>query len=280
MKTRILSAIVGLIILVCVLMAHKFVLTLAVFIISLIAINEYYKALSSAGYKPIKPFGYLSCLMIPIIGINNVKLPNDRVVDISFLRDYIPDMAFISLAILFFIVVITNNKYNIIDIALTIFGTLYIPFLFAFLPMTRNMKDGFIYIWFIFIGAWIPDTFAYFCGKFFGKHKFLPISPKKTVEGSIGGIIGSILAITAYGLIMQSHNYMDGINQIHFIILGVICGVISQLGDLAASSIKRFVGIKDYGKLMPGHGGALDRFDSILFIAPTVYLYLNHIIGI
>jgi len=263
-----------------VLLAHKFVFTLAVFAISLIAINEYYKALSFAGYKPIKLFGYISCFMIPIIGINNMELKNGKVVDISFMKDYIPDIVFISLAILFFIVVITNNKYNIIDIALTIFGALYIPFLLAFLPLTRNMEDGFIYLLLVFIGAWIPDTFAYFSGRFFCKHKFLPISPKKTVEGSIGGIVGAVLVITAYGLIMQNYSYMEGVNKVHFVILGIICGVISQLGDLAASSVKRFAGIKDFGKLMPGHGGALDRFDSIIFIAPTVYFYINHIIGV
>ena len=128
----------------------------------------------------------------------------------------------------------------------------------------------------IFIGSWITDTCAYFTGLAIGKHKLAPsISPKKTIEGSVGGIVGVTVILAAYAAIMG--NIMDNItvNITSAICIGVICGVISQLGDLCASIIKRENNIKDFGKIMPGHGGVMDRFDSFIFVAPVVYYFLN-----
>ena len=132
-----------------------------------------------------------------------------------------------------------------------------------------SFSKGHIYVWLIFIIAFITDIFAYFAGYLFGKHKLIPkVSPKKTIEGSIGGILGSTLVCLGFG-------YYFNLNLTMIILLGFFGSIIAQMGDLFASSIKRYVGIKDYGKLIPGHGGVLDRFDSVILVAPFVYSVIN-----
>ena len=120
----------------------------------------------------------------------------------------------------------------------------------------------------IFVGAWGTDIFAYFVGRFFGRHKLIPeISPKKTVEGSIGGIVFCALLYMLYGFVLAKFN--SGFSNTYWLlaIVGVIISVVAQIGDLTMSQIKRQFGIKDYGKIMPGHGGILDRCDSVLTVA-------------
>ena len=116
-----------------------------------------------------------------------------------------------------------------------------------------------------------------FTGLLWGKKKLIPaISPKKTVAGSIGSVVGSTVAVTIYGLILHYTNAMaHPVSVLHFAVLGLLMGVSSQIGDLSASAIKRYCGIKDFGKLIPGHGGILDRFDSMLFNLPIVYCYIQ-----
>ena len=115
----------------------------------------------------------------------------------------------------------------------------------------------------------MTDTFAYFCGRLFGKHKLIPdVSPKKTIEGSIGGTLFCVGAMILYGVIV--HRIAEGTMEVNFLMLGVsglLIAVVSQIGDLLMSSIKRVYGIKDYGRLFPGHGGVLDRFDSVLAVS-------------
>lgn len=129
-----------------------------------------------------------------------------------------------------------------------------------------------------FIAAWITDTFAYFTGVFFGKHKLIPkVSPKKTVEGSIGGIVFCIISFLIYGVIIQKVSGF-ALRFAGLALLGLILSVISQIGDLIASAIKRNYKIKDYGKLFPGHGGVLDRFDSIMILCPFLLMLLSLIV--
>lgn len=129
----------------------------------------------------------------------------------------------------------------------------------------------------ILIGACATDIFAYFTGVAIGRTKILPaISPKKSLEGSIGGVLGCTAAMAVFGLFER--RLSGGMPFYHFIILGVICGVISQLGDWAASAVKRYAEIKDFGNIMPGHGGVLDRIDSMLFVAPMVYFYIIFVV--
>jgi phosphatidate cytidylyltransferase len=134
------------------------------------------------------------------------------------------------------------------------------------------LENAAVLIWLPFLTAWFTDSAAYFTGISIGKHKLSPaISPKKTIEGALGGIIGSSLLTTIFGVLISKYNSNIGIFD--FIIIGLLCGIFSQLGDLAASYIKRYANLKDFGKLIPGHGGILDRFDSILFTMPVVYYY-------
>lgn len=280
MRVRVASGIVGSILLFFVVWSGQIVLGLFILLVSTIALNEFYLAMENIGCKPIKFVGYLSALYMFLIcskdkliklGINVEFLINPRAVLIG---------AFLVLLILFCYVVFLHSKYNVSDIAATVFGVWYIVFLISFVILIRNMNNGFYYVWLIFIGAFATDTFAYFTGYFFGKHKLMPeISPKKTVEGSIGGIIGCAVVMGAYGIYLINNGSANGVALYHFVVLGLICGVISQIGDWSASAIKRYVNIKDFGNIMPGHGGALDRFDSILFTAPVVYFYLTGLFG-
>lgn len=276
MKTRIISGVIGFCILLAVLWAGEIVLSLAVSIVCLIALYEFYKSVSKAGYKPVKFPGYLSAFLLVLLGFEEsfegIKSLFSGIMSAGFLALFI----FLSIVFLFSFIVFLNKKYNIVDVALSFFSIFYITFLFSFILLTRNLEGGNYIVWFIFIGAWATDTFAYFSGRFFGKRKLIPsVSPKKTVEGAIGGVLGCMLITVLYGLYLSRLNIFNGLSVYYLVPLGLFCGVISQLGDLAASSIKRHVDVKDFGNIMPGHGGALDRFDSILFCAPVVYFYVN-----
>ncbi|MEN8906910.1 MAG: phosphatidate cytidylyltransferase [Clostridiales bacterium] len=272
MKTRIISALVGLILLILVMFTNNLVFGIVVFALSIIGINEMFNAFINAGKKPIKIIGYLSCLPLLSLSFNNI-LKGDSFFNINLLFLF----AFILFLSGLFVIVFKFEKYDYLDISLTYFAIIYVVFLFSFIILTRNLENGKYYIWLIFIGAWLTDSAAYFTGSFVGKNKIIPVvSPKKTVEGTIGGVIGCVIIMLLYGIFVV--NKINEIAFYHFIILGLISGIVSQIGDWAASAIKRKADIKDYGSLMPGHGGIIDRFDSILIIAPVVYFYITIII--
>lgn len=282
LKVRVISAIIGMALLITVAMFGHITLSIAVFLLAVIGIREFYNAFSSAGYKPVRTLGYISCLPIIFMGVNGGYKTIQGYFMLFKSINYFSLLIFITLLILFSCIVFLHDKIDIIDISVTVFGMLYVTFLFAFVVLTRNIENGNYYIWLIFIGAFATDTFAYFSGMLFGKNKLLPaISPKKTVEGSIGGILGCVILTILFGIFINynfSRNNIVNIQIYHFLILGILSGIVSQIGDLSASSIKRYVNIKDFGKIMPGHGGVLDRFDSILFIAPLVYFYISFVV--
>ena len=168
--------------------------------------------------------------------------------------------------------VLTFPAHQAGQVMAAFFSFFYGPVLFSFLWLTRELPGGIYMVWLIFISSWICDTCAYLSGMAFGRHKLTPVlSPKKSVEGAVGGVLGSALVGALFG-----HLLLNGIfeGQEMALICAVLCAagaVISQIGDLAASGIKRDHGIKDYGRLIPGHGGVMDRFDSVLFTAPIIY---------
>ena len=173
---------------------------------------------------------------------------------------------------IFALPVFTDNKICFDDIAKTALMSVYISVGFSCIVLIRDMKDGQYLFLLAFIGAWITDIFAYFTGMLFGKHKLSPvISPKKTVEGSIGGIILCTLSFAGYGYVLNITSEIHT-NIILFSILGFFASLVSQLGDLIMSAIKRKHDVKDYGSIFPGHGGVLDRFDSVIAVAPVLYL--------
>lgn len=190
----------------------------------------------------------------------------------------LPVILIVYLIVTLVVLIIQYPDKTVIDISVSIFGFLYVPFLFSTLWMIRESTAGDYLIWLVFITAWGTDTGAYCFGKLFGKRKLVPkLSPNKTVEGSIGGVITATLLSLLYGIGIQHRMPMD-ISQTTLILACVLTGligsVLAQLGDLSASSIKRHAGIKDFGYIFPGHGGVLDRFDSILFTAPAVFVMM------
>lgn len=167
-------------------------------------------------------------------------------------------------------------KYTFKDIAMTVFGVIYIPIMLLCMYQVRCMESGVYLVWLIFICAWGSDTCAYCVGKLIGKHKLpTPLSPKKTVEGCVGGVIGAALIAFVYATIFRSQLDASQYSVWMICVIGGLGAVCSQIGDLAASAIKRNYEVKDYGHLIPGHGGVMDRFDSILVTAPLVYTILN-----
>ena len=195
-----------------------------------------------------------------------------------FLMRYLADgesfalIAFISAAAyliyLFALVVWSHGNLPFSDAATTFAMALYVIVAMSAITYIRDFPFGGEYIYLlIFLGAWVTDTFAYFTGFFLGKHKLIPdVSPKKTVEGSIGGTVFCALSFVVFGLIVD-HFFAQDANLWFLLVSGVMISLISQIGDLIMSVIKRHYGIKDFGKIFPGHGGMLDRFDSILAVS-------------
>lgn len=234
-------------------------------IVALMAMNEYFNAFKEKA-KPVKWLGYISCLLIALIHV----IPVAKVVQIIGFG--IPTV----FLILFLQVIITNMKTTYNDIAITFFGICYIVGFIMFLPLLLGRTDGKLLIWYIVFFAWGTDIFAYIVGKLIGKHKFSTVSPNKSIEGCIGGTIGAIILGLVYTVVIN--NCFNGnISYIAISIVSVALSIIGQVGDFAASSIKRYTGIKDFSNLIPGHGGMLDRIDSVIFIAPFAYFLLTMI---
>lgn len=173
---------------------------------------------------------------------------------------------------LMFVYVFAFPRFTANQIMATYFSLIYAPVMLSFIFLTRQLEYGVYLVWMIFISSWISDTCAYLVGVLIGKHKLVPqLSPKKTIEGSIGGILGSALVGALYGFLLLDKTLGGNRFGVMLFVIGAIGSVISQVGDLAASAIKRNHEIKDYGSLIPGHGGIMDRFDSVIFTAPMVY---------
>lgn len=171
---------------------------------------------------------------------------------------------------LFTCMVFSRGKISLQEVGIPFISCFYVIAAFTGLILLRYCSADGKYLYLIsFFGAWVTDTFAYFAGRLFGKHKLIPeISPKKTVEGSIGGTVFCVLFMLFYGWLVAKIS--DGAVQANYLMLaisGLVVSFVSQVGDLSMSAVKRIYGIKDYGKLFPGHGGVLDRFDSVLAVA-------------
>ena len=211
--------------------------------------------------SPMAIIGYIGCICVYVL-------------DYLQLNQY----SLIFLSILFILqmgsYVFTFPKYSSQSAIMSFFAFVYAVVMVSYLYEIRIMENGIYFIWLVFICSWVADTFAYFVGVFFGKHKMVPkLSPKKTIEGAIGGISGSLIIGFGYGIVYASKMGYTPAPYV-FAIACAIGAAISIVGDLTASAIKRDHNVKDYGKLIPGHGGIMDRFDSVIFCAPIVYLVL------
>ena len=243
-----------------------YVVDVVIALLALISLNEYYNATSKIS-NPIKWVGYLGCLLIALCHV----IPEEY--RLTALLLMIPT----SMLLMFLQVIITNMKTTFKDAAYTFFGIIYVVFFLYFLTLLYGKDYGYINIWLILIASWGTDVGAYLIGKPFGKHKFSKISPKKSIEGCIAGIIFAVLVNVAFISII---NQVLGLNYNVLIIAAItaVLSILSQVGDFIASSIKRFVDIKDYSNLIPGHGGMLDRVDSLLFIAPFAFFLIEFLV--
>lgn len=252
MKTRIISGIIGLILLFAIVFV-PILLNISIFLISIVGLYEFNKTVRNIeGLKPLEVLNYVFTLgLFAIITLDRLDLFS---------------LVLISYILILLTSFVLNEKLKLENIAVTALGAFYIPFCMSHLALLGNS----IYLWLVFITSWGTDTFAYFVGIKFGKKKLCPkLSPKKSVEGSIGGIIGSLF------LTLIFINYFKLDNILSLSIFSIVCSVMAQIGDLTASKIKRSANVKDFGNIMPGHGGVLDRFDSILFTGPLVYYYIT-----
>lgn len=271
MNKRTISSIVMVFIIAGILILNNPIVdTILVFILSISGIYEYNKVFKSAGYHPIEWVGYISSLGLFFMG---GYIPSENKIVLA--KILIP----ILLILMYIYILVKDLKINIIDLAISLLSVVYIPFLFSFIKSVLSMENGRILILFVFFGAFASDVMAYVIGCRFGKRKLCPnISPKKTVEGAIAGILGVIITYVIITLV--TNNYFNTeFNIVYIILLGLVASIVGQFGDLAASSIKRYCKIKDFGNVMPGHGGILDRFDSIMFVAPIVYIFFKVYMG-
>lgn len=261
---RITSGLLGFpLVLAIFLIGNKYVVDVALAIIAIIGMNEYLNAITKVA-KPVKWLAYLSCLSIAFIHI----IPQENLNIVVTLS--VPTI----LIILFAQVVATEMKTNFKDIAYTFLGIFYVVFFIMLIAFIYGMPNGNVLIWYALFAAWGTDIFAYFIGKYLGKHKFSKVSPKKTIEGCAGGTIGAVILMLAYTYFANKYWGMN-YSYLYVGAIGVILSLVGQIGDFAASSIKRYVDIKDFSNLIPGHGGILDRIDSLIFLAPFAYAFFS-----
>lgn len=276
MKKRIISGLIFATISIGFIVVGGKALDIFLLLIAIIGLYEFYNAFSKKGYSPFKPYGLfnIGILALMLYKDSSYMSTNVKINGIGEFNVF-PPLFLLSILALLSILVFKHSKYNIVDIAITVFGGFYVTFLLSYFIKIRNL-DGGLYLFFIaIIGAIAADTFAYFVGKAIGKRKLIPaVSPNKTIAGSVGGFLGATILLTLIGFtLIKTNTYID-MAIYHYAIIGAISGLVAQIGDLVASSIKRYTGIKDFGKLIPGHGGILDRIDSYLFVIPVVYYYV------
>ena len=240
-------------------------LTVAIAVISLVSVYELLWRSEVVTDKTLVGIGYVASLTIVLwahFGYESV---------------YVLPMFFLLTLFVFIVWMTKQQSVKFKHVTATIFGATVIPlFLSSILGIVNNLNG--IYLVIVpFMAAWLTDTGAYFTGYFLGKHKLAPtISPKKTIEGSVGGIVVCVMSFLLYGFIMEKFFALDA-NYLMLAITGLVLSPIAQIGDLSLSIIKREYNIKDYGVVFPGHGGILDRFDSVLFTAPATLIILNFI---
>ena len=268
MLKRVITTIVGLPIVLFVVFFGSWLLLLTCVIVSLIGLRELYRAFSGED-KPIHLVGYIFTL-------------------IYFAAIFFLGSGYWLLITLTLFVIVAKTCLVIFfkqlplkDCITTIYGFLYVPFLISFIVLVREHDLGRYYVWLIFISSFGCDTFAYLTGTAFGRNKLKDSpSPSKSVEGLIGGVIGAGLLGLLYGFFASrffatfSGEYAHSVMLVSTII-ALVGAVFSIVGDMAASALKRHTAIKDFGNVFPGHGGMLDRLDSIIVVAPMVYMVMS-----
>ncbi|MDD4601735.1 hypothetical protein SDC9_06235 [bioreactor metagenome] len=259
---RILTAIVGIAIAIFVIDYGQWLFAAAVIVLSLITWHEYCNMLKNQNRSCLYLPGMAGVLLLQL----STWLGNSYEINM---------IVFLFLLVVLLKVVLSFPKFTVEDAAFNVFGLVYVGLSFSYILAIRfldfTVLSGMYFLWIALVGTWSSDTFAYLVGSKFGKTKLCPaLSPGKTREGAIGGLLGCILSVFIFGQLVD-------IAIIHSVVLGIIIGIASPVGDLAESALKRFTCVKDSGKILPGHGGVLDRFDSVMFSVPVVYYYASYI---
>lgn len=293
---RAISSFIGISLAIVVIFSNSIIpLTVVIGVIAVWGLCEFYRSIQKIGVQPIWWLGILTTVLFVLTsafksGSMNI-LPHSNITIQGFAHFNILSDGHLDITPLFPLIITTiflagfiteflrKERAPIKNIGATLFGALYVGWLISHIISLKafggttvlfghTVSMGSSIAMLMLLCTWATDTFAFLIGKNYGKHKISPkSSPNKTWEGSIGGLLGSIVIGGSFG-------YFIGIPIIHVLILCFICGIISQLGDLTESAIKREIGIKDFSNLIPGHGGILDRIDSMLFTAPATYYYV------
>lgn len=262
-KTRLISGIVLVIIALATIISGSWILFFTLLAVSLIGMRELYKVMkvSDEHVTVLELVGYLGAVLYYI------AMKAD-------FGNYGTMAIIISMILILFVYVFGYPKYHAEQVMAVFFGVVYVAVMLSFIYLTRSLPDGKFLVWLIFLCSWGCDTCAYCVGMLIGKHKMAPVlSPKKSIEGAVGGVAGAALLGVIYAAATQG-------KMAEYALICAVGALISMVGDLAASAIKRNQNIKDYGKLIPGHGGILDRFDSVIITAPVIYYLAKMILGI
>ena len=270
MKTRIISGIIIGIVLAAVLIPGGYVLAATLLAVSFISYYELVRAMGiheeGKRVNVLEGCGYLAIIV--------------HYIQMILMRDY--SYYIFSGMFAFFLImccyVLTFPRFTATQAIQAFFCFVYAPVNMSFVYLLRIRTYGEYFAWIPFI-AWVCDTSAYFVGRAFGKHKLVPkLSPKKTVEGAIGGILGAVAVGAFFGYILYTRETHDPLTIVILMLITFVGSIIAQLGDLLASGIKRNHNIKDYGDLIPGHGGIMDRFDSVIFVIPCIYFLAANLV--
>ncbi len=265
LKTRLISAVVLIaILLVIVFFTPDWAFSLVVCALTFLIMSELTKVLRLETKPCIVITNYIFAAAYMVLGFLNLEIANTLL--------YLITMLFVMA--LMIIAILNHEKVKFSDVCSSIFLVFYSVVFLMHLTFIRKLDSGIALLFMPIIGAYITDTGAYFTGMLMGKHKLIPaISPNKTVEGAVGGVIWTIVAFIIYGVIMTSMGHT--VNYLLLTVLAILCAVIAQFGDLSASVIKRNFSVKDFGHVIPGHGGFVDRVDSLMFVAPVVYYFIT-----
>ena len=272
---RLISGVVLLAIAIATMALGGIPLAAVLFLISLIAYRELTKVMGASGegksFNGLEIVGYLGITAYYVVSyFVGTDLLVHRELLAVIMGTFLGELL---------VYVLKFPKYNATQVSAAFFAFLYAPVMLAFTYLTRQLPQGLYLVWLILISAWGCDTCAYVVGVLIGKKKIFPnLSPKKSLEGCIGGVVGTVIIAGLYGYFFVEATFPD---KKVAPLIAVICGfgaICSMVGDLAASAIKRNFGIKDYGKLIPGHGGIMDRFDSMIVTAPLVYFLASFLL--
>ena len=266
MKTRIITSVfIAIVLAAILLLSNTIAYSIALSILAVIAANEVLKVYGVDKKYLVSVPAYITAAAMPTLSFIMTevmeKAPSEFIIALALVM-------FVLMLYLFVVAVFAKGKIEFASLSAGFVLVMYITACFSALSVIRYVTDaGMFNLGMVFIGAWISDIFAYFTGRFLGKHKLIPeVSPKKTVEGSVGAIVFTTLLMLLYGWIVSLTTDLTP----NYLVLGIsapILSVVGQIGDLFASLVKRERGVKDYGKLLPGHGGIMDRFDSILTVS-------------